>query len=321
MPGSVRDLTLFVAVYEQRSFTAAAQRERATQSGVSQHIRKLEDTLGVRLFTRNKGQVQPTPAGDSLYLKSIDILRLHDAAKKAVKSYGRGLEGQLVVGLMPTMTRCVLAPVLARFIDANPNVSVNVIEAYSATLTQLVRAAEVDFAIVPAFASGPGLNSRLFLRTPEVLVSSPALGLEHGAAVKLADLSPLKLVLPGKPNTRRNTLETYCAANGVGIERLLELDAMLATLDLVARSDWVTVLPGIMMALEGGLQHRVNPLDDPPFWLDLVLIEPSHRTMSAAATAFLSALEAESQRLNLRWTAGVAEPARPPSAKRAGRRR
>jgi DNA-binding transcriptional LysR family regulator len=238
-----------------------------------------------------------------------------------VKSYGRGLEGELVVGLMPTMTRCVLAPVLARFIDANPNVSVNVIEGYSATLTQLVRAAEVDFAIVPAFASGPGLNSRLFLRTPEVLVSSPGLGLEHGTAVKLADLSPLKLVLPGRPNTRRNTLETYCAANGVGIERLLELDAMLATLDLVARSDWVTVLPGIMMAREEGLQHRVNPLDDPPFWLDLVLIEPSHRTMSAAASAFLSALEAESQRLNLRWTAGVAEPPRPPRGKRAARRR
>src|SRR5258705_9378698 len=265
MPGSVRDLTLFVAVYEQRSFTGAAQRERATQSGVSQHIRKLEDALGVRLFTRNKGQVQPTPAGDSLYLKSIDILRLHDAAKKAVRSYGRGLEGQLVVGLMPTMTRCVLAPVLARFIEDNPNVTLNVIEAYSATLTQLVRAAEVDFAIVPAFACGPGLNSRLFLRTPEVLVSSPGLGLEHGAPVRLADLSPLKLVLPGRPNTRRSTLETYCAANGVGIERLLELDAMLATLDLVARSDWVTVLPGIMMALDTGLQHRVNPLDAPPF--------------------------------------------------------
>src|SRR5262247_1894957 len=170
MPGSVRDLTLFVAVYEQRSFTGAAERERATQSGVSQHIRKLEDSLGVRLFTRSKGEVQPTPAGDSLYLKCLDILRLYDAAGKAVKSYGKGLEGQLVVGLMPTMTRSVLAPVLARFVEDNPNVAINVIEASSATLTQQVRAAELDFAIVPAFASGPGLNSRLFLRTPEVLV-------------------------------------------------------------------------------------------------------------------------------------------------------
>jgi LysR family nitrogen assimilation transcriptional regulator len=306
MPGSVRDLTLFVAVYEQRSFTGAAQRERATQSGVSQHIRKLEDSLGVRLFTRNKGEVQPTPAGDSLYLKCIDILRLYDAAGKAVKSYGKGLEGQLVVGLMPTMTRCVLAPALAGFLEDNPNVAINVIEAYSATLTQQVRAGELDFAIVPAFAAGPGLNSRLFLRTPEVLVASPSTGLTHGLPVRLAGLSPVKLVLPGRPNTRRNTLETYCAANGVQIERLIELDAMLATLDLVARSDWMTVLPGIMMARDDGTQHSVNPLAEPPLWLDLVLIEPSHRIMTAAALAFLSALEAEAQRLNLRWTAEAA---------------
>jgi LysR family transcriptional regulator, nitrogen assimilation regulatory protein len=305
MPGSVRDLTLFVAVYEERSFTGAAERERATQSGVSQHVRKLEDTLGVRLFTRNKGEVQPTPAGNALYLKSIDILRLYDAAKQAVRSYGKGLEGQLVVGLMPTMTRSVLAPALARFVADNPNVGINVIEAYSATLTQQVRAAEIDFAIVPAFACPPGLSSRLFLRTPEVLVSNPSLGLVHGAPVRLAGLSPVKLVLPGRGNTRRHTLETYCAANGVSIERLIELDAMLATLDLVARSDWMTVLPGVMMALDDGSQHRVNPLAEPPFWLDLVLIEPAQRTMTAAARAFLSQLEAEAQRLNLRWTADV----------------
>ncbi len=44
MSESLRDFHLFVAVYEERSFTAAAAREHATQSGVSQHVRKLEDT-------------------------------------------------------------------------------------------------------------------------------------------------------------------------------------------------------------------------------------------------------------------------------------
>ncbi len=44
--GSFRDIRLFVAAFEERSFTAAARREGATQSGVSQHIRKLEEGLG-----------------------------------------------------------------------------------------------------------------------------------------------------------------------------------------------------------------------------------------------------------------------------------
>ena len=302
MSESLRDFHLFVAVYEERSFTAAAAREHATQSGVSQHVRKLEDSLGVRLFSRDKGQVIPTPAGDAFYQRCIEMLRIHEQAKRAVQSYGQGAEGQLVVGLMPTMTRCALAPVLASFMQANPNVRVKIVEGYSGTLTQQIRAGELDFAIVPAFAGAPGLTSRLFLTTPEVLVSNAASKRTHMAPVQLASLGPLKLVVPGKLNTRRTTIETYCASNGVHIEQLVELDAMLATLDLVARSDWVTILPGIMMALDTGAPPlKVNPLAGPALSLDLVMIEPSRRSMSDVARAFLAALEAESRCLNLRW--------------------
>ena len=39
-------------------------------------------------------------------------------------------------------------------------------------LTEKVRSGELDFAIVPAFPASPGIRSRLFLQTPEVLISS-----------------------------------------------------------------------------------------------------------------------------------------------------
>src|SRR6185436_2806155 len=115
--GSFRDIRLFVAAYEERSFTAAGRRENATQSGVSQHIRKLEDGLRVKLFARDKGRVLPTPAGDSYYRHCIDLLNTHARAAAEVRRHGTGLDGNLVIGLMPTMTRCALAPVLARFIE------------------------------------------------------------------------------------------------------------------------------------------------------------------------------------------------------------
>ena len=69
--------------------------------------------------------------------------------------------------------------------------------------------------------------------------------------MRLADLGPLKLVVPSKANTRRRLIETYLASNGVAVERLLELDAMLGTLDFVSRTDWLAILPGIMMATRG----------------------------------------------------------------------
>lgn len=307
MAGSLRDIRLFVAAYEERSFTAAAQREHATQSGVSQHIRKLEEALGVNLFSREKGQVAPTPAGDSYYRRCIEVLRAHAAATDTVKPFADGLDGAIVIGLMPTMTRCLLAPVLSAYAIAHPNTVVRIVEGYSAPLTQQVRSGELDFAIVPAFAGLPGLKSRLFLRTPEVLVSAIGAPEPHMQPVAPEKLKALKLVLPSKANTRRQSIETYCGSNGVEIVRLVEMDAMMGTLDFVARSDWRTILPGIMMAVDDP-RLQVNPLTNPPLMLDLVLIEPSRRPMSKAADVILAMLQAEALRLNARWDVPPAPP-------------
>jgi LysR family transcriptional regulator, nitrogen assimilation regulatory protein len=301
MQGSLRDIRLFVAAYEERSFTLAAQREFATQSGVSQHVRNLEDGFGVRLFTRDHGKISPTPAGDAYYRRCIDVIRAHDAASRAVATFAHGLDGQITVGLMPSMTRCSVAPALARFIEAHPNVDVRVIEAYSGALTQMVRAGELDFAIVPGFAGDAGLRCRHFLTTPELLVArAGGAGVGHGA-VRLAELGPMRLVLPSRANTRRITLETYCATVGAEIARVVELDAMFATLDFVARSEWMTILPAIMMGRDVGPGLVASAIAEPPLGLDLMLIEPARRALAPAAEIFLALLEVEAREASSVW--------------------
>jgi LysR family transcriptional regulator, nitrogen assimilation regulatory protein len=303
MPESLRSIQVFVATYEERSFTAAARREHATQSGVSQHVRKLEERLGAKLFSRERGRVVPTPAGDAYYERSVELLRLASAADRAVSRFHGSLTGEIVAGLMPTMTRSALTPALSRFTDEQPNVVIRVVEAYSAVLTQQVRAGELDFAVVPAIPNTPGIRSRHFLRTIELLVSRRESRLRHLDPMRLKDLGSLRLVVPGPQNTRRRSIETYLAANGLQCERVLELDAMLGTLDFVSRSDWVTILPGIMMAADIERPSvTINPIVDPVFTLDLVLIEPARRAMSPAARSFLEMLQVESERLEEPWT-------------------
>jgi LysR family nitrogen assimilation transcriptional regulator len=314
LPGNLKDIRLFVAVYEERSFTAAARREHATQSGVSQHIRKLEDRFGARLFSRDRGAVSPTPAGDNYYRRCVELLRAYQAADFAVRNFAGGLTGEIAIGLMPTMTRCALAPALTRFIEAHPNVAMRAIEAYSAVLTGQVRAGVIDFAVVPGFPGLVGLKSRLFLQTPEVLVSRRGSGLEHLEPIALKTLAPLKLVVPGAQNARRSLIETYLASNGVAIERVLELDAMLGTLDFIANSDWVTILPGIMMVsdIERPLL-TINPIAAPALPLDLVLIEPLRRVLSSPAQAFAQILQEETERLNAVWQPYLPAGAKPGS--------
>ena len=111
-------IRLFVAVYEERSFTGAAVREHATQSGVTQHIQKLEEHLGVMLFIRRSGSVQPTPAADLYYRSCIEVLRAHAQSRMVVRPFAEGLDGEVRVGLTPTLTRSVLAPALSGFVGS-----------------------------------------------------------------------------------------------------------------------------------------------------------------------------------------------------------
>ncbi len=303
MSESLRDLRLFVAAYEEGSFTAAATRENATQSGVSQHMHKLETGFGIKLFIRGPGSITPTPAGEIYYRHCVEILRAFQTCKNEIAKFRRGLSGEVTVGLMPTLTRCALTPALATFVDKHPNARVRVVEGYSAMLTERVRSGEFAFAIVPKFQRAEGLRTRHLQSTLEVLVSRRSSGFKHLAPVRLAALGPLKLVLPGNENTRRRTLETYIASNGVQIRSMIELDAMMGTLDLVATTDWVTILPGVMMASDIDRDRfNVNPVVDPGLTLDLVLIEPLRQPMDSVAQVFLELLEAETARVNARWT-------------------
>ncbi len=290
---SITAIRLFAAAYEERSFSRAAAREHTTQPAVSQRVRALEDELGVRLLERSPSQVTPTAAGNAYYRRAIDMLATLEQAGHEARNLARSLSGEVRVGLMPSLTRCCLAPALAAFGQRHPQVTPRVTEAYSGVLTDLLRAGELDFAIVPAFDAPVGIRSRFLARTAELLVSRPDGRWPPGVPVSAGSLRELRLMVPAPLNTRRQRIERWLASNGATIAQRLELDSMYGTLDMIGRSDWVAILPEVMLTpeLETG-SLSVAPLAAPPFTLDLVVIEAARRPPPAAAEAFLGELAA-----------------------------
>ncbi len=293
---SLRQIRSFVAVYEEGSFTAAAAREGATQSGISQHIKQLESELAVMLLERNGRDVEPTLAGKLYYRECVEVLKRLEAAHQSVAV--NRIHGAIRVGLMPTFTRSILAPALDKFLASAPGSEISVTEAYSGVLTDMILKGDLDFAVVPAFEGAVGISHRLLARDREMLVRAKKgkRNRHDPTPVKLSEAGPLKVVLPGIQNTRRRNIETYFATNGVAVAQRLELDAMMGTLQFVAASDWVAILPFVMMAsdLDGG-EFDVRPLEDPPFFSEFVLIEPARKVMSPAAALFAEILKTETE--------------------------
>ncbi len=119
---------------------------------------------------------------------------------------------------------------------------------------------------MPGPVASPGLRSSPFIETPEVLVSRADSRLPHLAPVALRDLPAPRLILPGPGNARRQSIEDYLTSQGIRAARIVELDAMLGTLDMVAAHGWLTILPGVMMADDDRAPRpfTVSPLGDPP---------------------------------------------------------
>jgi LysR family tcuABC transcriptional regulator len=311
---SLRQIHAVIAVCEEGSFTRAAEREHATQSGISQHVAAIEKALGVRLFDRSATGVTPTAAGLRYYRRCVDAIGLLAQAKEDARGRSDIVSGPLRVGLMPTFTRAALAPTLEYVVRTHPDVRLHVVEAYSGILTEQVLSDQLDFAIVPAFEGRTGLKSRLILRDREVLISGQGSRFKPLAPVRLSDCAPLKIVAPGPDNIRRRNLEIYFQSNNVAIDRMIEMDAMMATFDFIARTDFVTVLPGLICVNDIGKgEFTINPID-PPLHAEFVVITPARRTLSAPARLFLERFESDLAEMGKRL-AGLLK------ASGAGRRR
>src|SRR5688572_13584418 len=184
---SLRQIRAVIAVCEEGSFTRAADRENATQSGISQHIAAVERALGVKLFERTTGGVKATPAGMRYYRRCVEAVGTLQAASEEMRALAGRVTGNLRVGLMPTFTRAALAPALKDYVQEHPDVTLHILEGYSAVLTEKVLAEELDFAIVPTFEGRIGLKSRLLARDREMLLSGKSRGLKPLKPVRLKD--------------------------------------------------------------------------------------------------------------------------------------
>jgi LysR family tcuABC transcriptional regulator len=319
---ALRQIRAVIAVCEEGSFTRAAARENATQSGISQHVAAVERALGVRLFDRTATGVTPTPAGERYYKRCVEAVGQIESASEEVRGFAGIVSGDLRIGLMPTMTRAALAPTLEQFTPRYPDVRLHIFEGYSGLLTDMVLADELDFAVVPTFEGRVGLKSRLIVRDREMLVSSPRLGFKPLQPVRLKDCGPLKIIMPGPTNVRRRNIEIYLRTHGVEVADMIEMDAMIGTLEFAARSDWVAILSGLICANDvGGSERVINPIFDPPLFAEFVVITQARRTLSTQARLFLETFEAEIERIQEVWAQTISPALVPERQVRGAARR
>jgi DNA-binding transcriptional LysR family regulator len=156
----LRHLRYFVAAAEELHFGRAAARLYISQPGLSQAVGRLEQQLGVKLFTRTRRNVELTPAGAELRQRARRLLADHDEALRRVRSIGRGESGSLQIGI-GLHAEPVVAPALMAFGEEHPEIVLERFLMLSERLLEQVQEGRLHAALVhqvPALAAAVGID-------------------------------------------------------------------------------------------------------------------------------------------------------------------
>ncbi len=128
--------------------SATAQVLYTSQPGISKQIRLLEDELGVEIFARSgKHLSHITAAGEQVISVAEEILHKCEKIKQIANEFSNEREGVLTVATTHTQARYALPPVISRFMQEYPDVSLHMNQGTPAQIAEMAANGSVDFAI------------------------------------------------------------------------------------------------------------------------------------------------------------------------------
>lgn len=290
----LRQITYFMWVFEQRSFTKAAQKAGVVQPALSIQVKRLEEELGVSLFARNSRGVEPTSFGERFYLLCEPILRDVAMARSKMLELLKPdvVMGSLRCGFPPTFFKAVVGQVVTQFTAENPHMDLHLREGYGRILTQWVSDGALDFAVGAWSTEMPGLNVSMVYEEEVVLISGRALPAPAFSVCALDLLSGLQIILPSGAQILAPPLEQLISTGRLRPASVMRVDSYLGVVEIARHAGWAGFVPisGVSADMLGDDLH-VYRLPNNMLSLRWHLVHRAGEDLHAGALRFIAMLE------------------------------
>jgi LysR family nitrogen assimilation transcriptional regulator len=232
-------LRYFVAIAEEGSLSAAAERMHVAQPALSYHLAFLERQLDLKLFDRHARGMSLTPAGSRYLEHARRILADINSAELDLRQLAQSGVARVTLGLLSASAPFLTPHLLRAIADERPLVSVDVIEGDSVALHNMVRAEKVDLAFNLADAVGPDVPS---VASEDLYLVGPANSIfGRRRTVTLREALQVRLILPGRPNRLRMLIEKGAAQAGQRFDVALQIDGIVPVKQAVAAGFGYTI--------------------------------------------------------------------------------
>ncbi len=281
-------LHAFVAIAEQGSFSAAAEKLHLTQPAISKRIALLEDQLGTRLFDRVGRSVILTPAGKILLNKAQLILSEVTATQRAIADLKGEVQGQLSIATSHHVGLHYLPPVLREFSSLYSQVKLDLHFLDSEQAYEEILNSRYDLAVVTlSLEQDPRLETYSIWQDQLQFVAAPDHPLATQSHLQLADLTRHQAILPDI-----NTYTTRLVKN-LFDQQNLSIDITVVTNHLESIKMMLSIGLGWGVLPDRLIDHQLHKLDvkHQPLIRPLGLIHHKQRSLTNTSKAFIELLQ------------------------------
>ncbi|MCR6642880.1 MAG: LysR substrate-binding domain-containing protein [Sporocytophaga sp.] len=274
-------LEYIVALDTFRHFGVAAEKCFVTQPTLSMQIQKLEEELGILLFDRGKQPVIPTDAGKDVIEQARRILKESAKIKEIINSKKGLLEGEIKIGIIPTLAPYLIPLFLPSFIKKYPSVKVILEELKTEDILYRLKNDLLDTGILVGPLGDPQIHEKKLFYEPFVAYVSKKHILYKKKILKEEDLEINDLWLLQEGHCMRSQVLKMCKASGRGNENsqvIYEAGSIETLKKLVELNQGVTLLPELALAdLNAGQRGMVRYFYEPEPVREVVLV--THRNI------------------------------------------
>ena len=145
---TITQLEYIIAVDTHRNFSVAATHCFVTQPTLSMQIQKLEEDLGIKIFDRSKQPVIPTEPGEEVIKQARVIIHEVKMMHQNIKDRKGLVEGELRIGIIPTLAPYLLPLFLQSFLNKYPDIKIRVKEMTTELLVEKLKAGRIDAGLL-----------------------------------------------------------------------------------------------------------------------------------------------------------------------------
>ncbi|MFK4524142.1 LysR family nitrogen assimilation transcriptional regulator [Bradyrhizobium japonicum] len=290
-PVELRQMQYFLCLAEEKNVTRAARQLNIVQPALSMQIAKLEAELSQKLFDRSVQGMTLTSAGEALVRLTAPIVRDAEYARQEMAQLGGRISGRVSVGLITSVAQSTMASSSATVASRYPEITLSACEGYTETLVDWVNTGQLDFALINVPRRKTPLSAHHIMDEEMVFACRKDSPVRPPAKLRFDHIANFDLVLPSKRHGLRLILDEHAAAVGIDLRPRLELDTLPALCDVIATTDFATVLPTIALrqSLASGT-IRAHRFDQQRIVRSIAWVHHPRRAVSVAAKAVLDVI-------------------------------